>query len=97
MIPDLYWCENSVSPNIVLYLILDTSRGNIGLIITQILGLTGTLQWLIRNIAELENQMTSVERVVEYTKVPQESALESALGNAHKNNVHSFSLRQYII
>jgi ATP-binding cassette subfamily C (CFTR/MRP) protein 4 len=55
--------------------------GNVGLVITQTMGLTGMIQWAMKQTAELENQMTSVERVLEYTNVPQESALESPLGN----------------
>lgn len=48
-----------------------------GLAITQSIGLTGTFQWGMRQSAEMENQMTAVERVLEYTKVEHEPPLES--------------------
>ncbi|XP_049822547.1 probable multidrug resistance-associated protein lethal(2)03659 isoform X1 [Aethina tumida] len=51
--------------------------GNVGLAITQAIGLTGMFQWGMRQSTELENQMTSVERVVEYSDIEHEGALET--------------------
>ncbi|KMQ90611.1 multidrug resistance-associated protein, partial [Lasius niger] len=51
--------------------------GYVGLAITQSIGLTGMFQWGMRQSAELENQMTSIERILEYSKVESEPPLES--------------------
>ena len=47
--------------------------GNVGLAISQLMGLISMCQWGMRQSAELENQMISVERVLEYTDLPAES------------------------
>ncbi|EDV54484.1 probable multidrug resistance-associated protein lethal(2)03659 [Drosophila erecta] len=52
--------------------------GQIGLVITQAMSMTGTVQWGMRQSAELENSMTSVERVLEYRNLEAEGAFESA-------------------
>lgn len=62
------------------YFILDTYGGHVGLAITQALGLVGFCQYGMRQSAELQDQMTSVERVLEYTNIPQEPALETPPG-----------------
>ncbi|EFX68457.1 ATP-binding cassette, sub-family C, member 4 [Daphnia pulex] len=51
-----------------------------GLAISSAMALTGMFQWGVRQSAEVENQMTSVERVIEYSKLPSEAALDSIIG-----------------
>ncbi|XP_017069976.2 LOW QUALITY PROTEIN: probable multidrug resistance-associated protein lethal(2)03659 [Drosophila eugracilis] len=51
--------------------------GEVGLALTQAMGLTGFVQWLLRQSAELENTMVSVERVLEYGNIESEGPLES--------------------
>lgn len=48
------------------------SGGNVGLAITQILSLISLSQWGVRQTAELENNMTSVERIMEYVSLDAE-------------------------
>ncbi|XP_033217281.1 probable multidrug resistance-associated protein lethal(2)03659 isoform X2 [Belonocnema kinseyi] len=64
---------------IFLFLTLDDAQvvGNVGLVITQCLSIAVALQWCLRQTAEVENQMTSVERVLEYSKLKEEPSLES--------------------
>ena len=56
---------------------LATTSGDVGLSITAILSLTVNFQWGMRQSAELENLMTSVERILEYGKIKPEAALDS--------------------
>lgn len=48
------------------------SAAVLALALTHVLQLTGMLQWWVRQTAEVENTMTSVERLLEYTRLPQE-------------------------
>lgn len=59
-----------------LVLDIDTFGGNVGLAISQSLILNGMLQYGMRLAAEVVNQMTSVERILEYTKVEKETDLK---------------------
>ncbi|XP_015431114.1 PREDICTED: probable multidrug resistance-associated protein lethal(2)03659 [Dufourea novaeangliae] len=51
--------------------------GDIGLVITQVTGIIGLLQWGMRQTAELENHLTSIERVLEYSNLEEEPFLDS--------------------
>lgn len=72
------WIDLMFASYIVLvtysFLVLGKEKyaGNIGLAITQVMGLTGMVQWGLRQWSEFENQMTAVERIVEYTDVTPE-------------------------
>ncbi|EFA03946.2 putative multidrug resistance-associated protein lethal(2)03659-like Protein [Tribolium castaneum] len=57
----------------VFALMWETYGGNVGFILTRAMGLTGLFQWAIRMWSVLEMQMSSVERVVEYTQIEQEN------------------------
>ncbi|EDW58559.1 ATP-binding cassette sub-family C member 4 [Drosophila virilis] len=53
------------------------NSGDVGLAILHSTTMTGMCQWGMRQTAELENEMTSVERVLEYTEQPSEPPLET--------------------
>ncbi|XP_053420094.1 ATP-binding cassette sub-family C member 4 isoform X2 [Nycticebus coucang] len=51
--------------------------GQVGLVLSYALTLTGMFQWGVRQSAELENMMISVERVIEYTNLEKEAPWET--------------------
>ncbi|XP_043071061.1 probable multidrug resistance-associated protein lethal(2)03659 isoform X2 [Drosophila grimshawi] len=51
--------------------------GDVGLAITQSISLGIICRWGMRHSVELENQMTSVERVLEYIQLPSEPSYET--------------------
>ncbi|XP_068155068.1 probable multidrug resistance-associated protein lethal(2)03659 [Drosophila tropicalis] len=63
------------------FLLFDKERGyysgDVGLAITQSMKLILMCQWGMRQTVELENQMTSVERVMEYVNIPSEPPYET--------------------
>nr|CAB3219625.1 multidrug resistance-associated protein 1-like [Phallusia mammillata] len=50
----------------------DLNAGQVGLTVIYATQLLGLLQWVVRQSAEIENQMTSVERIQQYCKIPSE-------------------------
>lgn len=65
---------------------LGANSGQVGLAIMSSINLIEICEYGIRESTELENQMTSVERVVEYAKVESEPPLESDEKNASPKN-----------
>ncbi|KAK5646546.1 hypothetical protein RI129_005010 [Pyrocoelia pectoralis] len=59
----------------------DTLAGLVGLAISQSFSLTGLLKWAARQWAEMETQMTSTERVLEY----RDTIVEVSSGNKPEN------------
>lgn len=57
--------------------ISDRTGSEVGLSISQALMLTGTFQWGVRQNAEVETQMTSVERVIEFSNLEKEEDIET--------------------
>ncbi|KRF99100.1 uncharacterized protein Dwil_GK27275 [Drosophila willistoni] len=72
------FCTLYIVVIIVNYFINPPSNsGEVGLAITQAMGMTGMVQWGMRQSAELENTMTAVERVVEYDEIEPECEYQS--------------------
>ncbi|XP_068923442.1 ATP-binding cassette sub-family C member 4 isoform X2 [Petaurus breviceps papuanus] len=53
------------------------NAGQVGLALSYTITLMGTFQWGVRQSAEVENMMISVERVIEYTDLEKEAPWES--------------------
>ncbi|XP_026726081.1 multidrug resistance-associated protein 4 [Trichoplusia ni] len=73
---------------IVAFLVIDSKTifsGNVGLAISQTLILTGMLQFGVRQTAEVISQMTSVERILQYTHIEREPKWEKGDKEAPKD------------
>lgn len=62
----------TAAPLLVMAVHQDISAKLVGLALTQALTLSGCLQWMVRQSAEVENNMTSVERMLHYCEIEQE-------------------------
>ncbi|XP_049854061.1 ATP-binding cassette subfamily C member 4-like [Schistocerca gregaria] len=72
----------------------DMFGGSVGLAVTQAISLSGTFQWGLRQSAELVNQMTSVERMLEFTNVEQdlsEDEDETSISSETKRAIETFN------
>lgn len=57
----------------------DAMGDSVGLAITQVLTLTATIQWGIRQTAEVANYLMSVERILEYKQLDKEQEPEKPI------------------
>lgn len=57
----------------------DAMGDSVGLAITQVLTLTATIQWSIRQTAEVANYLMSVERILEYKQLDKEEEPEGPI------------------
>lgn len=62
------------------YFVTDSSRSSFGLVITQSLCLIRHVQLVVRLLCNVENEMSSVEAVLEYSNIVQETSQESPKG-----------------
>ncbi|CAH2068598.1 unnamed protein product, partial [Iphiclides podalirius] len=72
---------------IVAFLVIDSKTifsGNVGLAISQTLILTGMLQFGVRQTAEVISQMTSVERILQYTHIEREKQWDKGVKETPK-------------
>ncbi|KAF5294167.1 hypothetical protein FQR65_LT10878 [Abscondita terminalis] len=83
-------CYIAVITLTFLFVKTDAQAGAIGLAITQSMSLTGILQWGVRVWSDLENHMTSTERILEYKNVEQESNCGTKLENWPRNGSVTF-------
>ena len=63
----------------------DVLGGDVGVAVTSCIFLTGALQYGMRQSAETENLMTSVERVMEYGQIKSEADLTKTESPSEKN------------
>ena len=55
-----------------------TNAGLLGASLVYLIRLAGLFQWTVRQTAEMENVMVSVERLLQYTRIDSEAALTSS-------------------
>lgn len=73
------FCIDLICSAILIFIIVkclffpsNNTPGDIGLSITQVSSLSISMTWLMRQLSELENYMTSLERIIEYTDIKTE-------------------------
>lgn len=84
--------KNCFARNVLSFIDGGVSGALAGLAISQSLSLSGMLQHGMKQTAEVVNQLTSVERIMTYTKLDQEGPFESPKGNRRRSIFINFNL-----
>jgi len=63
-----------------IYFDIDFYGGSVGIALTQAIALLGRIQWAVKQFTALENLMVPVERILQYTHLPQEDTLPCTTG-----------------
>ena len=85
----------TVAPLLMMAVHSQLSPRLVGLALTQSLYLAGMLQWMVRQAAEVENNMTSAERLLSYCRLEQEPATVAQGGAAAPPGWPSHGAIQY--
>lgn len=85
----------TVSPLLMMSVHDKLSPRLVGLALTQSLYLAGMLQWMVRQAAEVENNMTSAERLLSYCELDQEPPTVERGGGAPPPGWPSLGALQY--
>lgn len=64
---------------IICIILADINGGQAGVVLSVLFNMIGMIQWGVRQSAELENHMTSVESILDYSNLKSEAPLESSL------------------
>lgn len=76
----LFYCVFPLNHKFTIFVASAVSGSLVGLALSQALILTGMLQYGIRQASDLINQLISVDRVLQYTKIEQEGPFETPDG-----------------
>ncbi|VDN14159.1 unnamed protein product [Dibothriocephalus latus] len=59
----------------------DMQSGTMAIVLIYLMSILGAFQWAMRQGIEVENQMVSIERLIEYTKLPPEEATNATMND----------------
>lgn len=79
-----------------LNLFLDMVGSEVGLCVSQCLILLTMVQSGIRYMSEAANNMTSVERLLEYTEIEQEAVMDLATGLYYFKHIDYFNIYTFL-